>query len=224
MDANQSNGSNPIINSSNIILSITRLLKDVLDKPNSIKSIKNYDLCMQNIQNLMYNNYYNNSNSNNNEFEEGSEELKLCEKTITENKLKELNLPEHEEVKLILQMAISSFRNAYLAFEHQHKKLLNTYLAFIKGWIKSTNANIKRDLTVKLMQNTNQMCFNFHFHFVLINENILDLDEYQEFIINYLEAPHIQKQCFNLLNGLKKSKLYDPSNNNRFPKLLPFFL
>ena len=223
MDGNQSNGSNPIINSSNIILNITRLLKDVLDKPNSIKSIKNYDLCMQNIQNLMFNNYYNNSNSNNNEFEEGSEELKLCEKTITENKLKELNLPEHEEVKLILQMAISSFRNAYLAFEHQHKKLLNTYLAFIKGWIKSTNANIKRDLTVKLMQNTNQMCFNFHFHFVLINENILDLDEYQEFIINYLEAPHIQKQCFNLLNGLKKSKLYDPSNNNRFPKLLPFF-
>ena len=117
-------------------------------------------------------------------------------------------------------MAISSFRNAYLAFEHQHKKLLNTYLAFIKGWIKSTNANIKRDLTNKLMQNTNQMCFNFHFHFVLINENILDLDEYQEFIINYLEAPHIQKQCFNLLNGLQNSPYLFQTNNPKVKKLI----
>ena len=88
----------------------------------------------------MHNNYYNNSNSNNNEFEEGNEELKLCEKTITENKLKELNLPENEESKLISQIALSSFRNAYIAFEQQHKKLLNTYIAFIKGWFKSTTS------------------------------------------------------------------------------------
>ena len=131
---------NTIINSSNTILNITCLLKDVLDKPNSIKSIKNYELCMQNIQNLMHNNYYNNSNSNNNEFEEGSEELKLCEKTIKENKLKELNLPENEESKLISQIALSSFRKAYIAFEQQHKKLLNTYVSFIKGWFKSTTS------------------------------------------------------------------------------------
>ncbi len=131
---------NTIINSSNTILNITCLLKDVLDKPNTIKSIKNYELCMQNIQNLMHNNYYNNSNSNNNEFEEGSEELKLCEKTIKENKLKELNLPENEESKLISQISLSSFRNAYIAFEQQHKKLLNTYVTFIKGWFKSTTS------------------------------------------------------------------------------------
>ena len=224
MDNGPISNANTIINSSNTILNITCLLKDVLDKPNSIKSIKNYELCMQNIQNLMHNNYYNNSNSNNNEFEEGSEELKLCEKTITENKLKELNLPENEESKLISQMALSSFRNAYIAFEQQHKKLLNTYIAFIKGWIKSTTSNIRKDITDKLMQNSSgQMCFNYNFHVILINENILDLDEYQELIISHLEAPHMQKQSINLLNGLKNNKIYDP-NNNRFPKLHPFFL
>ena len=77
------NNNGPIINSPSTIGHITHLLKDVLEKPNSIKNIKNYDLCMQNIQNTMINYYYNNQNNNTNEFEEGSEELKLCEKAIT---------------------------------------------------------------------------------------------------------------------------------------------
>ena len=74
------------------------------------------------------------------------------------------------------------------------------------------------------MQNSSgPMCFNYIFHVILINENILDLDEYQEIIISHLEAPHMQKQNINLLNGLKNNNIYDP-NNNRFPKLHPFFL
>jgi CCR4-NOT transcription complex subunit 1 len=218
---NNQNNNNVIINNPSTISHITHLLKDVLEKPNSIKSLKNYELCMQNIQNTMIN-----SQNNNNEFEEGSEELKLCEKSITDNKLKELNLPEHEETKLIFQMVSLSFRYAYNAFERQNKKLLNVYIAIIKGWIKSsTNVNIRKEITNKLMQSASSlMCFNINYHVVLINNNILDLDEYQNYIINYLEMPHLQKQCINLLTGLKKYKIYDPSNNNRFPKIHPFYL
>ena len=219
---NNQNNNNQIINSPSTILHITHLLKDVLEKPNSIKSMKNYDLCMQNIQNTMINS----QNNNNNEFEEGSEELKLCEKAITDNKLKELNLPEHEETKLIFQMVLSSFRYSYNAFERLNKKLLNVYIAIIKGWIKcSTNVNIRKEITNKLMQMaSNPMCFNVNYHIVLINNNILDLDEYQNYIINYLEMPNLQKQGINLLTGLKKYKIYDPMNNVRFPKIPPFYL
>ena len=111
-----------------------------------------------------------------------------------------------------------------LLFEQQHKKLLNTYIAFIKGWIKSTTPNIRKDLSDKLMQNSSgQMYFNYNFHVILINEKFLDLDEYQELIISHLEPPHMQKQSINLLNGLKNNKIYD-TNNIRFPKLHPFFL
>jgi hypothetical protein len=180
----------------------------------------------------MYNCYYNNQNNNNNqnsnnnnninEFEDGSEELKLCEKAVLENKLKELNLQENEEAKLIHQMVLITFRYAYNAFEHQYKKLLNVYLCVIKGWIKSTNVDIKRELTNKLMQN-NQTCFNFHYHAKLINEKILDLDEYQNRILNYLEMPNMRKQAITFLYGLKKYKIYDPLNNARFPKIYPFY-
>ena len=219
------NNNGPIINSPSTIGHITHLLKDVLEKPNSIKNIKNYDLCMQNIQNTMINYYYNNQNNNTNEFEEGSEELKLCEKAITENKIKELNLQENEEAKLIFQMVYLSFRNAYTAYERQYKKLLNVYIAIIKGWIKSTNANIRKEITSKLMSIIpNQMCFNSFFHAILINENILDLEQYQNNIISYLEMPHLQKYCINLLYGLKKYKIFDSSSNNKLTKLYPFFL
>ena len=121
-------------------------------------------------------------------------------------------------------MALSSFRNAYIAFEQQHKKLLNTYIVFIKGWIKPTTSIIRKDITDKLMQNSSgRVCFDCVFRVILINESVLDLDEYQELIESYLEAPHMQKQSINLLNGLKNNKIYDP-NDNKFPKLHPFFL
>ena len=231
----------PIINSTNTIGNITHLLKDVLDKPNSIKSFKSYEICMQNIQNTMYNRYYNNQNinannsqnniqninQNNNEFEEGSEELKACEKAIIENKLKELNLQESEEAKLIHQMVVLSLKYAYSAYERQYRKLLNIYLSIIKGWIKSTNLNIRKEITSKLLANNpNQMSFNYYYHALLINENILDLDEYQNRIINYLEMPYMRKQAISILSGLKKCKIYDPINNsnNKLQKIYPFYL
>ena len=227
IDNNQNPNNNVFLSSLTTIGHITHLLKDVLEKPNSLKSFKSYEICMNNIQTTMIKFFYSgqNNNSNNNEFENGSEELKLCEKAITENKIKELNLAENEETKLILQMVILSFKYAYNAFEHQYKKILNVYIAIIKGWIKSTHANIKKEITNKLMPNMpNQMSFNYHFHHHLINENILDLDVYQNNIINYLEKPHMQKIFINVLYGLKKYQVYNPLNNTKFPKIQPFFL
>ena len=225
---------NPIINSTNTIVNITHLLKDVVEKPSSMKNFKSYELCMQNIQNTMLNRYYNNQNhdnnnnsQNNNEFEEGSEELKLCEKTIIENKLKELNLQESEEAKLIHQMVLFTFKFAYTAFDRQCRKILNVYLAIIKGWINYTPLNIRKEITSKLMPNSpTPMSFNYYFHALCINENILDLDEYQNRIINYLEMPYMRRQTINILSGLKKYKIYDPVNNtnNRLPKIYPFYL
>ena len=227
MDNNQNPNNNTFISSLPTIGNITHLLKDVLEKPNSIKSSKSYEICMQNIQTTMIKCYYSgqSNTTNNNEFENGSEELILCEKSITENKIKELNLAENEEAKLILQMVMLSLKYSYHAFEHKYKKLLNVYISIIKGWIKYSNPNIKKEITNKLMPNMpNQMSFNYHFHAHLINENILDIDVYQNNIINYLEKPNMQKLCINLLYGLKKYKVYDPLNNTKFPKLQPFFL
>ena len=55
-------------------------------------------------------------------------------------------------------MVYLSFRNAYTAYERQYKKLLNVYIAIIKGWIKSTNANIRKEITSKLMSIIPNQC------------------------------------------------------------------
>ena len=71
---------------------------------------------MQNVKTIITNNC-----QNSNEFEEGSEELLLCEKAIKENKLKELNIPEQDEIKIIRDMTIITFKHTYSAFESQNK-------------------------------------------------------------------------------------------------------
>ena len=140
---------------------------------------------MQNVKTIITNNY-----QNNNEFEEGSEELLLCEKVIKENKLKELNMPEQDEIKIIRDMAIITFKHTYNAFELQNKKLFNIFIAFLKGWIKSTNLNIRKVITDKLLSNNNSPYFsNLAFHAYLINSKLLDLNEYQYLILLFLENP-----------------------------------
>ena len=234
LENNKINNNN-ILNSSNTIVRIMHVLKEILERPNNNlqKFLKNYEFCMKNIQTLMkehINNMYNfgnNNSGNNNEFEEGSEELKLCEKCILDNKIKDLNLPEEDEAKLIIQMAYTTYLLVLIAFKEKNNKLLNVYIAFIKGWIKySNNNNIQKEITKSLMQNVlNQICFNVEFHTILFKNNILYLEDYQDYLLNYLEQPYSQKLCINLLKELKKIGIFNPNSpNNNLPNIYPFVL
>ena len=176
---------------------------------------------MQNVKTIITNNY-----QNNNEFEEGSEELLLCEKVIKENKLKELNMPEQDEIKIIRDMAIITFKHTYNAFELQNKKLFNIFIAFLKGWIKSTNLNIRKVITDKLLSNNNSPYFsNLAFHAYLINAKLLDLNEYQYLILLFLENPTTRINFIKLITELKKYKINDSSNPSsiKLPKLYDFY-
>ena len=65
-----------------VVREILHILKEVLD--NNITT-RNYEICMQNVKTIITHNC-----QNSNEFEEGSEELLLCEKAIQENNTKKL--------------------------------------------------------------------------------------------------------------------------------------
>ena len=201
-----------------VIKEIIHILKEVLE--NNI-NVRNYDICMQNVKTIITNNC-----QNSNEFEEGSEELKMCEKAIVENKIKELNLPEQEEVKNVREMTIITFKHTFKAFDSQNKKLLNVYLAFLKGWVQYPNLNLRKEITIKLLGNINQNCtFNLVFHFILINLKLIDLNEYQYLILSYLENPPTRPHFIKLITDLKKYKINDSSNPSsiKLPKLYDFY-
>ena len=214
---NVSNSESTKINFS-IIREILKILKEILE--NNI-NVRNYDICMQNVKTIITS-----ANPNNTEFEEGSEELQLCEKAIMENKLKELNLPEQEEAKNIHEMVIITFKYTFKAFESQNKKLLNIFISFLNGWIKSTKLNVRMDITDKLLGNVNSaMTFNLPFHAILINQNLLDLSEYQYLILSYLENPSYRHYFIKLITDLKKFKINDSSNPSsiKLPKIYDFY-
>ena len=191
---------------------ILRVLKEVLE----CNSIRNYDIFLQNVRTIITNNC-----QNSHDLEEGSEALKMFEKAFSENKLKEAGLSEEEEAKTIIQYANLTLKYTYKAFEAQNKKLLNVFISFLKGWIKSTNYNVCRELTSKLMSSSfHPWCFNIQFHIILFNLNMIDIREYQNYILSHLEIPSSRKLSFNLITNLKKYKIYTPS---LFPKLLEFY-
>ena len=203
---------------------ILLLLDEVSSKPNMLVNSRSFDMFLHNIQNRMIQHYYKDPNNmNNNEFEEGSEELKYCENAFANNKIKELKLPEIDETRQIEYDIMSTIQVSSLAFEHKYKKLLNVYMAFLKGWINSKKFDAKTIITNNLLKNPNSTyCFNCYFHEIFFNEKFINVDLYQDYINVYLEPSYLQPRAINLINGLKKAKIYDPINNC-LPKIYPFY-
>ena len=121
---------------------------------------------------------------------------------------------------------IITFKHTFKAFDSKSKKLLNIFIAFLKGWIQYPNLNLRKDITNKLLGHPNQpWCFNLPFHAILINLNILDLNEYQYLVISYLENPTTRPYFIKFISDLKKYKINDLSNPSsiKLPKLYEFY-
>ena len=201
-----------------VIREILHIIKEAF---NGNISASNYDICMKDVKNIITNNCL-----NSNEFEERSEELIFCEKAIGEDKLKELNIPEQDKIKLLNDMTIITFRYAYDAFGLSNKKLLNIFISFLKGWIKSNNLNIRQVITNELLGNINYSWFaDLAFHAYLINLKLLDLNEYQNLLLSYLENQTTRAISIKLITYLKKFKINDSSNPSsiKLPKIFDFY-
>ena len=202
-----------------IVRDILRIIKEVLD--NNI-SPKAYDICMLNVKTIITNN-----TQLGNEFDEGSEELKLCEKAIIDNKIKEMNLSEQEEKKNITLVVGTTLKYAFLAYESNNKKLLNIFTALLNGWAQVNIINVRKEITDKVLaiNNNNPMCFNIGFQIYLINLKLIDLNEYQSLIILFLENKSTRPVFIKLITDLKKCRINDPSipTSLKLPKLYDFY-
>ena len=182
------------------------LLKEVLENvdPNNInKTLKNYNVCMLNMQNISH------SQTN---IEEGNKELQYIEKCVSESKI--------ENVDLIKGFAEISFKFAFHSFEKKNNKLFNLYIALIKGWVSSEN-QISREITNLLMKNYDiSMRFNLELHLKFIKNNVINMSDYEMYLYSYLQSPITRDLCIDLLNELRNAGIY----NNNFQKILPFML
>ena len=198
-----------------IVKDILHIIKEVLDNI----SPKAYDICMQNVKTIITN-----SPQLGNEFEEGSEELKLCEKAIVDNKIKEMNLSDQDTV-----YALSTLKYAYIAFESKNKKLVNIFIAILKGWIQNNAEKVKKEITNKVLGafsiSNNQMYYNLLFQIHLISLKLIDLNEYQNLILFYLENKITRPIFIKLIIELKKYRINDSSNPSsiKLPKLYDFY-
>ena len=154
------------------------------------------------------------------------EELDIIEENI--EKTKEINTLEKYIEELIKSSEIAKNNKIIIeninlltysymckAFELKNEISLNIYVAFLKGFLKSSNYSfyVKKRITEELMNNSsNSFCFNSNFHIILIKNNILDINEYQNYISKYVEISKLQKKCFKLLNELEKNGIYNSSD------------
>ena len=196
--------SSPKMTSINIILSLLKEVLDNVDVNNINKTMKNYNVCMLNMQNI--------SHSQNN-FDEGNKELQIIEKSVSENKI--------DNVDLIKGFAETSFKFAFVAFEKKNYKLFNLYMALIKGWVNSQK-QISREITNLLMKSHDiSMRFNLELHLKFIKNNVINISDYEMYLYSYLQSPITRDLCIDLLNELKNAGIYNSIN---FNKIVPFML
>lgn len=192
---------------SSVLNIIIKMLKEVLDSVNvgQTRFTKNYEFCMVNIQNISLDSTI--------PFEEGNENLNVLERCITECKV--------EDPQIQKEVASTSLRFAIAAAKKKNHQLVSIYTCFIKGWVK-LQPTISQDITSHLFSFGDiSTRLNIDLHIYLFNKGVLNVNEYEDYLYDYLESPITRNQCIELLNGLKNAKIY---NGEQFKKILPFML
>ena len=201
MNSKEDIGKNSFLNT------VYRILKEVLDKPVSSKSIcSNYDICMKNIQNVSY--------TIDNNYEDDDQQLVCLEKIISESKINDRNL----ETKLALNTldyAINSIKNGNILW-------LNVYSHILKGWI-SLKSEISEEITTKLLEYEDIFIrYKYELYHNFIKKKIINSEVLEKHFIEILN-----NNCYDLLarNLLKKiitkaknshSYYYDNNSNTYY--------
>ena len=137
--------------------------------------------------------------------------LNVLERCITECKV--------EDPQIQKEVASTSLRFAIAAAKKKNHQLVSIYTCFIKGWVK-LQPTISQDITSHLFSFGDiSTRLNIDLHIYLFNKGVLNVNEYEDYLSDYLESPITRNQCIELLNGLNNAKIY---NEEQFKKILPF--
>ena len=202
---------------------VFRLLKEVMDKTwegnNSIKEsrTKNYESCMKEIINKF--NLYKFDLRFNSSDEDLQNYLGFLKMIITDSKV--------DKIDIINKMAMKTLDFVIIATKMNNLLLLNIYIFILRGWTK-LNDDLKNQITKKIFEYDFNIdiftLFKFELHLYLFKQKLINVDLYENYIINLLEqSSAINIVIHNLLNNLLNSNYINALyNKNSFKKLDKF--
>jgi len=165
--------------------------------------IQKYEMCLYNIQLLsMQNESIDFTNP------EDDDILKTLSKMIFES-----NIPENLTANFInntLRYIINFSRVMNLS-------MVNIYSEILRGWVK-LHPSLSKDITVKILNFEDvSIRFKLDIHYYFLKKNIFDIEEYENYILNYLEDFPQNQFTRKLLNSLCEKNIINNQTFSRIP-------
>ena len=156
-------------------------------------AIKNYELCMKNIE-LLYNNKHENI-----DFSDDDENLIQLSKIITDSKIGNENF--------VMELLQTNFKYIIIASKFTNPSLLIIYSEILKGWVK-IHPMLSKEATLYLMKyDEMDIRFKSNIHYFFIIKNIIDLDVYESCLLTYLKDPLNMIPTCKLIESLINTKV-----------------
>jgi len=179
-------------------------LKEVLDSPPTPKIINKYEICMLNIQFI--------TKSDNTEYIEEDDQLSILSKMISESKV--------NDASIVNELVNVSFKYIVAASKANNLSLININSEILKGWLK-IDPSLPKEITHKLL-NTDDLSIRFRFdiHYYFFVKNIFDMNEYENFISDYLEENSMNETVRRLISDLIDKKVLSVASFKKIPSYM----
>ena len=204
---------------------VYRILKEVMDKTwegnTSIKisKYKNYELCMKNIINIC----------NKNDFDFKINFLDDDQQFFM-NYLKNVIIDSKiDKIDVINKMAIKTLDYVIISAKMNNLLLLCVYMSILRGWSKLDN-EVNNQITKRIFEYDFDIdiftLFKTEFHLLLFKFKLINIDLYQEYIMNLLnQSSVVNTTIHNLLKSLSSN--YNSANyetkKNSFKRMLSHY-
>ena len=117
----------------------------------------------------------------------------------------------------LINLGLITFKYITQAAKNHMKILMNIYSEILNGFTRissigtNTNNSLKKEITIKLMNNPEDLLIRFHteIYYFLFKKNIINLEEWEIFFIYYLNDPSQASSAKKLLYELINLKVFN---------------
>lgn len=179
-----------------LLRKIIPALKEVIDSFPSTKIVKNYEMCMKNIHFI--------TNNEKIEYVDEDDQIVVLSKTIADSKV--------TDYAVALELLNVGFKYIVSASKTHNLSLVNINSEILKGWIK-LHPNLSKEITNKLLNSDDiYIRFKMDIHYYFFKKNIFDMNEYENFISDYLQEPSMVDTVRKLITSLIEKNVISVSS------------
>jgi hypothetical protein len=187
-----------------LLKKIIPALKEVLDSYPSPKLINKYEMCMKNIQFI--------TNSEDTDYQEEDEHLFVLSKMISESKV--------SDIAVAYELLNVSFKYIISASKTQNLSLVNINSEILKGWVK-LHPSLSKEITNLLLNSDDiYVRFKMDLHYYFFKKNIINMDEYENFISDYFQETSMINVVRKLISNLIEKNVLSISSFKKIPSYM----